>query len=524
MQFSESLRERRKELGLRQEDVAADAGVSHITYGDYERGKCFPKNTILRMLCNVLKLDYDQMYALMVESRKLSDITKAEQRAKVSEMMIEEPWKQETSTTKLEQQRKPLNLKLQLPSLAITGHLSEDGTIHGQLKTTDVRLFLGEEWETIISAQAPAGRLTEFQHLCYLAKQAQDGRGQVVSIVGTAGIGKSHLLSSLHEYLDHQGFMVVAANCRANADDIPYYPFVILLDALSEDKSLADKWDAELPLLRRLLPPNFQIRQEKRWQHPPLTEEQRQEMLINNLLRALEITTQQCPLAVIMEDAHWMDEASQKLTGLLAERLNTHHIYLMIAYRPQIEGHWVYAPNHTQLWLPPLSEQDSETVLSEQLQPGQLAPEEREWIYRKTNGNPFFAKEMVRELIDDGLLIRRTRWWKFSPEKAPLDAQELGQVLKRRISRIPDNHQPFLKYAATLGSPFSKKQARIAIGESLDASLQVLEESDIVHYESKSGIYSFTHDLTQETAYANIPETERADLHQKVAHSLEESM
>ena len=104
MQFGKLLRERRKNLRLRQEDVAAGAGISYITYGDYERGKCFPKETTLRMLCHVLKLDYDDIYAAMVESKKLGDIAKAEQRARASEKIIgKEQWKQEIKNIHAEQ-------------------------------------------------------------------------------------------------------------------------------------------------------------------------------------------------------------------------------------------------------------------------------------------------------------------------------------------------------------------------------------------------------------------------------------
>ena len=522
MQFGEHLRSRRKDLGLRQEDVAADAGITYITYGDYERGKCFPKDTTLRMLCNVLKLDYEQMYAAMVESKRLGDIAKAERRARAGKRLIwQDQWEQKESAADVER-NKTLHLELQLPSLAITGNLSDDGTIHGQLQASDVRLFLGEEWKSVIAAQTPVGRLAEYQLLCHLAKQAQDGRGQVVSIVGTAGIGKSYLLSAICKYLENQRFTVVEASCRENVDDVPYYPFAILLDALSEDKSLAEKWKDELPLLRRLLPSKLQTMQEKLWPYSPLTEEQRHQMLINNLLRALTMTAQRRPLAIIIEDTHWMDKPSKKLMRILAGQLNAHRVYLLLAYRPQLKAPWVYAKNHTQLWLSPLSEQHLESVLAEQLEPGQLAPEERDWIYQKTGGNPFYAKELVRELIDGDALIRRTRWWKFSKEKELLDiAEELEQVLAHRLARIPEDHKPFLKYAATLGSPFSEAQAQIAVGKSSDASLEVLEKADIVHYESKAGIYHFAHDLTQEAAYNIIPQAERAHWHRQVAKTLE---
>ena len=94
-------------------------------------------------------------------------------------------------------------------------------------------------------------------------------------------------------------------------------------------------------------------------------------------------------------------------------------------------------------------------------------------------------------------------------------------MLFHRLSRVPESHKPFLKYAATLGSPFSKAQAQIAVGKSLDASLEALQQADIVHYESEAGRYHFAHDLTQEAAYNIIPEAERAHWHLKVAETLE---
>jgi class 3 adenylate cyclase len=324
------------------------------------------------------------------------------------------------------------------------------------------------------------GREAELAALRQRLAQAGVGHGQVVAMVGEAGVGKSRLVYECVHSHQTQGWRVLESASVSYGKATPYFPVVNLLkryahvedtdeprtmrakvtgQVLTLDETLQETVPALLWLLD-VLPDDSPFRMLE----PP----QRRQRTLDALKRVLLRESQGQPLLLVFEDLHWIDTETQALLDSLVESLPTARLLLLVNYRPEYQHGWGSKTYYTQLRLDPLPPASAEAVLDALLGQGpSLAPLKRLLIAR-TEGNPFFLEESVRTLAETGVLVGSPGAYRLAQSLQTIQVQA---VLTARIDRLPPEEKQLLQAAAVIGTevPFPLLEG---IAELPEATLQ----------------------------------------------------
>jgi predicted ATPase len=178
--------------------------------------------------------------------------------------------------------------------------------------------------------------------------------------------------------------------------------------------------------------------------------------------------------------------------------------------------------------LEPLSERDGQTLLSNLLGVEGLPVSLRERILSRAEGNPFYIEEVIRSLIDQGVITHDEQggeWRASSPQGSLPIPETLTGVLTARIDALPEETRRVLQIAAVIGRIFpARVLAEITAGEAqLEPHLLALQHQELIR-ERTAGPqtdYIFKHELTREAAYNGLLLKERRQYHRRVAKAIE---
>jgi len=372
------------------------------------------------------------------------------------------------------------------------------------------------------------GREREIALLEAFLDQSQAGQGLVVGLVGVPGIGKSRLLTELRQRWSARGLPIVSGHCLAYGSLTPYLPVLDLLrdvcditedddaDALAARVCLGlqqSRLDPDagvpflLPLLGVAIPANSLAE---------LSAEARKARTFEILRQLFLGRSQQQPLALAIEDLHWMDPTSEAWLTSLVERLAGAPLCLLTTYRPGYRSPWLEKSYMTQLALPALGAEASRQVVRNVLQQTPLSPALEQHILGKAEGNPLFLEElahMVRE--QDG------------PAPILTIPDTIQAVLAERLERLSAADKRLLHAAAVIGEPLTVPLLQAVAGlpeEALSHSLAHLQAAEVLVVRGvvPTPLYTFKHIVTQEVAYQSIPVSTRQQYHQQVAQVLVE--
>src|SRR5262249_22067400 len=198
------------------------------------------------------------------------------------------------------------------------------------------------------------------------------------------------------------------------------------------------------------------------------------------LARAAEIR----PHVLVLEDAHWLDSASEEWTARLAESLAAQRVLLVVTYRPGYSPPFGDHTFHTRLALTTLSSADSVRMSRDLLGADQLPPELEELIVSKAEGNPFFVEELVCSVEELGAVRREgTRMVVSRPLDAALMPDTVQDVVTARIDRLADPPRRALRVAAVIGREFTRRllDRLVDSGPPLDDVLRELRAVELIH-------------------------------------------
>jgi class 3 adenylate cyclase len=269
-----------------------------------------------------------------------------------------------------------------------------------------------------------------------------------------------------------------------------------------------------------------------------------------NLFRAwrifFESLARRQPLLILIDDIHWANEALLDLLEYLAQRVSDAPLLFLCPARVELlekrPGWGGGKRNFTTLTLEPLSAEQSHELIDALLLCDGLPPTFRNSILAKAEGNPFFVEELIRMLIDLGVLVCQNDHWQVIKQDPGKTYSELLSfsipdsiqgVLAARIDLLSPTEKRVLQHAAVAGRTFWKGAladlAQEISPEALNLALESLKRKDfLVENEHPTGIliendeqYSFNHVLVRDVAYGSIPRTRRAREHARMAEWLE---
>jgi class 3 adenylate cyclase/tetratricopeptide (TPR) repeat protein len=383
------------------------------------------------------------------------------------------------------------------------------------------------------------GREAEMALLCDALRRARSGRGQVVTVVGEAGMGKSRFV---HEFLERHGQDAFVVRVAAAAHDLTT-PYLLVTDLLRgclgvDDET--DKADVERELettlgplaglsaldvaaLRSLL--NLPV-EEPGW--PRLDPSQRRQQILHALRSFVLQSARARPLILVIEDAHWMDPESHAALDLLIDALVPAPLLMIVTHRPEFRHAWSRRGHHAALRAAPLDDEAAHKLARDLLgdRPGADVLARR--IIERAEGMPFFVEEMARSLVQSGALDKEAGNGSGADIGDIEIPTSVRAILAARIDRLPADKRRLLQVASVIGQevPVAILRSVADIAESeLRRVLAELQEAEFLfEVELPAGIgYTFNHALTHAVAYEGLLVKQRRFLHVRVLDAVEEA-
>jgi len=358
-------------------------------------------------------------------------------------------------------------------------------------------------------------------------EQVTAGRGQVVSLVGAPGMGKSRLLAEFRRRLSAQRVNYAEGRCWAYGSGTPYLPVVDLLrdhcGIAADDgpemlrtkvrvslQQVGLDSDASLPYLLHLL--GLPIEAD---QLAHLSAEARKARTFEAMRQLFLASSRHHPVVLAVEDLHWIDPTSEALLASLVDGLAGAAILMLTTCRSGYRAPWLDKSYAAQIALQPLGLDDSRQVVGRVMRDTALPPALEQQLLARAEGNPFFLEELAYTVREQGE--------GHSPLAVP---DTIQAVLAARVDRLPRPEKDLLQAASVLAKDIAVPLLQ-AIAERPEATLQQelahLQAAEFL-YETRLFLeqaYTFKHALTHEVAYASLPHERRRALHARIVEALE---
>jgi class 3 adenylate cyclase/tetratricopeptide (TPR) repeat protein len=383
------------------------------------------------------------------------------------------------------------------------------------------------------------GRDTEVDQLHRALDQAGAGRGQIVAIVGDAGVGKSRLLYEFMQSHRLRDWLVLESRSVSYGKATPYMPLGDLFKAYFKiadrddtrtvrakvtgyvftlDEALADSV-APLLWLLDALPDGHDF-----WTLEPRI---RGERVNDAVKRVLLRESRVRPLMVVFEDLHWIDSGTQAALDSLVESLPSAPVLLAVNYRPEYAHDWARKSFYRQMRIDALSPETAQSLLDTLLGTNTNLVPLRRLLIERTEGNPLFLEESVRALVETDVLIGEPGAYRLARDPGTVEVPATVQaILTARIDRLAPDDKRLLQAASVIGKDLPWPLLLEVSGlheDELRERLARLQDAEFV-YESKlfpDLEYTFKHALTHEVVYGGLLQERRRALHAGVIRAIE---
>jgi DNA-binding CsgD family transcriptional regulator len=374
------------------------------------------------------------------------------------------------------------------------------------------------------------GRARELDVFREAFNRMLEGRRQLVLISGEPGIGKTRCAEALAEVAEDQGALVIWGRCREEAGAPPYWPWVQILRAYVEAASLDEvrlNMGTAAKDVAALVPELLDSAHLTQQTPSGIADSSPARFRTFDALRQFfHQATQQVPITLVLDDLHWADAPSLSLLEFLSQELPRSRLLIVATYRDcdasrktplqSTLGGFSRDSGVQRVQLGGLS-QSALGKVAERLCDVSLSESAIKMIYQRTDGNPLFAIELIKVLIDEsgGANIATM------PAKIPAGVHE---TIGRRLIRLSERCNELLCAAAVCGRQFAARELAAVIDEDMQRVLTVLEpavQAGILQSNvDASGSYLFTHALIRETIYEDLPLCERLRLHGRAGDAL----
>ena len=385
------------------------------------------------------------------------------------------------------------------------------------------------DWPVGRGEASLVGRGWEMAALDALVDRTIGGRGGVVNVVGPPGIGKSRVAREAAALAAGRGVEVFWAFCESHARDISFGVVARLLRAGSGVADLdgeaaregvrayvpADADPQDLLLLDDLLgiaDPDVAL--------PAIDPDARRRRL-TALVNATTLARTE-PALFIIEDVHWIDAVSESMLADFLTVIPRTPSMVLITSRPEYEGALTRVHGAQTIALAPLGDSDTAALLDELMGSDPSVGELAAIIAERAAGNPFFAEEMVRELVQRGVLTGERGGYVCRADIADVAVPVTVQAaIEARIDRLSAPAKQTLNAASVIGARFD---AELLAALGIDAVFDELLGAELIDQVrfTPSAEYAFRHPLIRAVAYESQLKSDRAEWHRRLAAAIQE--
>jgi class 3 adenylate cyclase/tetratricopeptide (TPR) repeat protein/ABC-type transport system involved in cytochrome c biogenesis ATPase subunit len=367
------------------------------------------------------------------------------------------------------------------------------------------------------------GRAHEMGMMFDRWRLARLGEGQIVTLIGEAGIGKSRALEALQETIADEAHGRIHLQCSPYHADTTLYPVIhhiarsagfVAADTPAEKLGKLGKLFSErasldadaIPLLAELLSvPGAPAASS-------LTPAQRKAATLSLLVDEIVRLGEAKPMLLIVEDAHWIDATTLEMLTRISDSIARARLLVVVTARPDFAPPWLARPHATLLTLGRLSRAECAQLIAGVAVSHGLPAETVAAIVDKTDGVPLFAEELTRSILESA-----------GEDSAAVPAT-LKDSLMARLDRLGEARE-VAQIAAVIGRQFAFPLLLAVAGKGekeLDAALDKLVAAGIVFPEGRGAERSFTfkHALVRDAAYESLLLARRRDWHQRIARTL----
>ena len=403
-------------------------------------------------------------------------------------------------------------------AFAITGERTAESRLEARLSgATDEMVGRGHELGLILERW----------------QQSKKSEGQLLLLIGEAGIGKSRITRAVIEAIGSEDHVRINYQCSPYHTDSSLYPAIQQLThaaGITPADSNDDKLDkleavlagAEIQLIAALLG----LSVNNRYGALQMDPQQQRLHTLKALAGELIALSKRQPILFILEDVHWIDATTLEMIELCLDQMPDARILMLVTARPTFEHRFSGHPIVTQLTLNRLSREQIAGIVHK-LAGGKSLPNELlEEIAQKTDGVPLFVEELTKTVLESNILIETEDSFKLN---GPLNLLAIPATLHDSLMARLDRLQPVkevAQMAACIGREFEYQllsQVSPLDEAELRAALEQLVSAGLIFHRglSADGSYIFKHALVRDAAYESLLRTRRKAIHGKLLGALE---
>ncbi len=434
-----------------------------------------------------------------------------------------------------------------------------------------------QEMQTYIHSTPLIGRYEEYDLIRQKVDRVVEGRGEIVLISGERGLGKSFLVRQVHQDLQlrkqiWESFEAVSRSDPPNASEekpkvlwlrgwcssyeqpSPFYIWRILLKSwldIAPDESdtqvlarlraycealWGDDCGEYLPIMASVLgiaKDSFEEQLEN------LDAQGYQGKLFYTFRDWLASLSRRTPLILYLGSLQWANAGSVDLLREVISLSEDHPILWFLIYRPDRQSpvwhlqHYVeteFPHRMTMITLNPFAREESKALIEYILKPHRIERAALEIIVNRTEGNPYFIRELVNNLIQEGTLVKddENQVWHLTSDITTADLPEnLHSLFLSRIDRLSQPDRLVLQIASVVGFVFWKAVIEEIAPDDIDVSesFKNLQKANLIEergvFIDLGAAYHFTSTLIKDVTYESILSSQRVDLHAQIGEFLQ---
>jgi tetratricopeptide (TPR) repeat protein len=393
------------------------------------------------------------------------------------------------------------------------------------------------------------GRESELDDLKGHLNDSMNGKGGLVLIVGEMGIGKSRLAEELGKYAKSRDVIFLKGKSLYKENMEPYLPFVEAFSGyLTGEKEYVDVDSRAVmggfgdePLSLGLLPLRQSSEISSVIKKANLSIQQERDRLFESICKLVIEISENRPLLLVLDDLQWADDGTLQVLHYLARNIRNNKVLILGTYCPEDlnnnGGKSSSFPEtirrmrieklFSEIILSRFNERCTTLMIESMVGKQGLPNGFAKVLYKESEGNPFFVEEVLKSLVNEGLIDVASYKWAakidFSEIRIP---GTIRDVIARRIDTLDDKTKAILKVASVIGNSFpfellfkiSDAEEEEAI-DAIDAAIDV----NIIHEDSSSPDerYKFDHALIREIIYSSMSKSRRRLLHKRIGNTIE---